>query len=210
MALTDGAGRLSMDWLRRKAGQPHDWPNAPTKRSRKAIYNQAHRTHGQGGLTRGTYTLSHLIESTGYSRSHILRAQRALNQQWRRLAPSGSWLVTEDQTEEIINWLKTDHWSKAKRVDGCLWCSTDTAPHTALGLCRRCYLRYRVTCRHLGLPMKPKDQIGLVMAAGGAATMIDRIERGLALGADHLAEIAAFDDSGHTLPPNKEQTSCDI
>ena len=172
MALTDGAGRLSLDWLRRRAGQPHQWPNAPTKRSRWAVYGQARRLHGPGGLTRGTYTLDHMIKTTGYCRSHFIRASRALNQQWRRLTPRGPWLVTEDQTEEIIEWLKTDHWSKAKRVDRCLWCSTTTAPMHALGLCRRDYLRYRRMCRNFGLPTHPKDQIGLVMAVGGPVTMI--------------------------------------
>lgn len=211
MALTDGAGRLSMDWLRRKAGQPHDWPNSPKKRSRDAIYSQSRRIHGQGGLTRGSYTLSYLIDSTGYSRTHILRAQIALSQQWRRLTPNGSWLITEDQTEEIIDWLKTDHWSKAKRLDGCLWCSTDTAPMHALGLCRRDYVRYRATCRRLGLPIRPKDQVALVMAIGCPVKMLERIERGIALDAEHLDEIAAFDDSGHTRQSIiEEKPPCDI
>jgi hypothetical protein len=135
-----------------------------------------------------------MLRTTGYGRTHFLRAQQALNQQWRRLSPRGSWLITEEQAEEIIEWLKTDHWSKAKRLDACLWCSTTAEPMHALGLCRHDYLRYRRMCRTLGLPLKPQDQIGLVMAAGGSIKMLDRLERKVALAAEHLAELAAVDD----------------
>lgn len=189
MALTDGAGRLSLEWLRKRAGQPHDWPNAPTKRSRAAVHAQFRRLYGEGGLTRGTSTFQHLIEATGYSRSHILRARQALNQQWRRLTSRGPWLVTEDQAEAVIQWLRGDHWSKAKRLDSCLWCGTDNAPMRALGLCQRDYLRYRRVCRSLKLPTSPRAQLEFVMAIGGPLDMIDLVERGLALDVDQLAEI---------------------
>jgi hypothetical protein len=192
MSLTDGAGRLSLEWLQNRSGKPHDWPNAPTRRSRLAIYSQANRLHGQGGLTRGTYTLDHIINDTGYSRTHILRARQALNQQWRRLTARGPWLITEEQCDEIVAWLKTDHWSKAKRLDGCLWCSTTTVPMRALGLCRRDYVRYRRMCVDLGLPTSPRAQIGLVMAAGGLVAMVERVERGVALAVEHLIEISTI------------------
>lgn len=191
MGLTDGAGRYSLDQLRQRAGPPHDWPNAPTRRSRRAIYGQFRRLHGEGGLTRGAYTLDRLIETTGYSRSHFLRAQRALRQQWRRLTPRGPWLILEDQAEEIIAWLRVDHWSKAKRLDGCVWCSTTAVPMHALGLCRRDYLRYRRVCRGLGIPLSLKAQAELVAATGGSVELVKRLGRGLALARESLVEIAA-------------------
>lgn len=190
MSLTDGAGRYSLEWLQKRAGQPHEWPNAPAGRSRRAIYAQFRRLHGYGGLTRGANTLDQLLQATGYGRSHFLRAGRALGQQWRRLTPRGPWLITEEQNDKIIAWLRTDHWSKAKRLDGCLWCSTTSAPMHALGLCRKDYRRYRRVCRALGLPTSPQAQIGAVMAIGGPAGMVDRIERGLALAMENLTEIA--------------------
>ena len=102
-------------------------------------------------------------------------------------------MIAEDQVDEIIAWLRVDHWSKAKRLAVCLWCSTPRATMCALGLCRRDYLCYRRVCRDLGLPTDPKAQIGLIMAAGGPVEMVERVERGVALSRGHLKELAACD-----------------
>ena len=127
---------------------------------------------------------------SGYSRGHILRGRDALRQQWRRLSPRGTWLISEEQADNIIVWLRSDHWSKAKLLDGCLWCGTALVPMHALGLCRRDYVLYRKKCQELSIPARPRDQIGMVMIVGGPIQMIERIERGIALSRANLDEIS--------------------
>jgi hypothetical protein len=46
------------------------------------------------------------------------------------------------------------------------------------------------------------------MAIGGPVTMIERIERGIALAVEHLAELAAVTDSDHNLLKLQETTPC--
>ena len=67
--LLDGAGVFAIDWFQRK-----------TERTRKAIYQRAFDLYGRGGLSRGTFSLQRAATETGYSRSQLQRAQRALGQ----------------------------------------------------------------------------------------------------------------------------------
>ena len=142
----------------RKTHAPNDWPNAAEHRSLDAIYAKARREFGPGGLTRGAYTLRELMERTTYSRSQLMRAREALGQKWKRLGKGGDHIITEEQSEELTDWLRHDYWDKSQRLYCCLACQTDRRPAYGLGLCNRCYHRYRRTCIRLGLPTTPTDQ----------------------------------------------------
>ena len=115
-----------------------------------------------GGVTRGTYTLNQLVITTGYNRSQLRRAQSALNQKWARMGKRGAHIITDDQAQDIIEWLKHDFWNIKRRLYGCIWCSTSDRPHRSSGLCTRCAHRYRRRCLELGLPTSLKEQKQLV------------------------------------------------
>lgn len=141
------------------------WFTTRCSRSYKAIYNKALREYGKGGLTRGAYTLWEVCQTTGYTRSHMLRAQSALNQKWKRLGPVGAHLITDEQLEDIVEWLKHDFWSKAKKLYGCQWCTTTNRTHKGAGLCQRCYFRHIYLCKQLGIPSSLSGQMALLRKA---------------------------------------------
>ena len=181
--LFDGISIAGLEWFKKKCG----------KRSTSAIYQKILREYGKGGLTRGAYTLLELRKTTGYSESHIRRAQSALNQKWKRLGPRGVYLITEDQVEEINCWLQHDFWSKAHRLYGCTWCTSSKLPSRALGLCSKCYWKHRRICNRLGLPMSLKEQIILLQKCKGKGVHakfvkdgLTRLNAGLALREDQL------------------------
>lgn len=194
--LFDGIGISGVAWFKSRCG-----------RSRKAVYNKALRMYGQGGLTRGSFTLHEICETTGYNYSHIRRAQAALNQKWKRLGPRGAHLVTEEQLRDILEWLKHDFWSKSKKLYGCQWCTTTTRPHVGRGLCSRCYYRHIYLCERLGLPVSGLKQIALLRKAlrqdcanlEAHGTFIQeamaRLQSGLALSENDLERVLVV--SGH-------------
>lgn len=191
--LIDGVGTYGIRHFQRAANAPGDWPGAI--RSRKAVYAAARRHCGRGGLTRGVFTLRRFIEQTGYDRSQLLRARRALGQKWRRLGRGGSYLITEDQATEILEWLKHDYWAPTKRLYRCLGCEDLVRPHYALGLCLSCYGAYRRHCRRLSLPATVRGQRAILSRTvldknGGYDKILERVEkrlqRGLALDAEQL------------------------
>lgn len=157
-SLFNGLGAYGLQWFRRNTGVPHDWPNAPL-RSRSAIYNKIRREYGGGGLTRGIYTRHQLEVATGYNRHHLERARIALNQKWKRTGPRGAYLISEEQAEDIIAWLRKDYWVPGKRLYGCAWCATTKREHKGLGLCARCYYRYRRVCALHGIQPGPDAQL---------------------------------------------------
>lgn len=194
-ALLQGIGSYGIKWFQRNSGTPEDYQGAPKHRTRQAIYNKALREWGHGGLTRGALTLRELMTTTGYSRSQLLRAREALKQRWGRLGPKGDHLITEEQAEEILEWLKHDYWSKSKHLYCCLRCQTNRRDHFGLGLCTRCYPRYRRHCQSLGVPTKPIDQRDVLEGLGldksgkhGSflESITQRLVRGLALSEEQL------------------------
>ena len=188
-ALLDGLGVYGVAWLRSRTCPRYRWPGAPVHRSVNGIYAKIRRTFGPGGLTRGVFTLRQILLYSGYSRSHILRAQRACRQKWKRTGPKGSHLITDEQCEELYAWLGHDYWSKSKRLYACVWCTGDRQRSYALGLCVRCYHRYRRMCSDLGLPITIQGQVELVQTLAISADQIeilDRLELRIALQPDQL------------------------
>ena len=191
-SLFNGLGAYGLSWFRRKAGTAYNWPNAP-QRSRSAIYNKIRREYGGGGLTRGIYTRHQLETSTGYNRHHLERARIALNQKWKRTGPRGAYLISEEQAEDIIAWLRKDYWVPGKRLYGCVWCATTKREHKGLGLCSRCYFRYRRVCVKHGIQPGPDAQLELMRGLESLGVQNDaahgifletarvQLERGIAL-----------------------------
>lgn len=137
-----GIGAYGLEWLCRKSGD----------RSQDAIYSQIRRLYGGGGLTRGSCTLSKICADTGYNREQIIRAGKALGQRWARTGKRGAYLVTEDQVEQLVAWLKQDYWCSKLRLYGCVRCGTVTQPPCGFGACQRCYYVLRRRAHRLGLP----------------------------------------------------------
>ena len=137
-----GIGAYGLDWLRRKSGG----------RSRDALYAQIRRSCDGGGLTRGSYTLAEAIDLTGYNREQLERAGNALAQRWARTSRRGSYLLTDDQIEQLGAWLRQDYWCTRLKLYGCLRCGTNSQRPRTFGLCRRCYYSLRRYATRLGLP----------------------------------------------------------
>lgn len=157
-----GAGAFGIGWLRKKTGPSYDWKNAPKHRSYRAVISRARRM-GLGGFTRGTRSLAKLCRETGYDRTQLLRAMTALNQKWKRTGSHGCFLITDDQIDELLEWLKHDFWAKSKHLYSCCWCSGVKRPHLMLGLCNHCFWKYRKMCLALRVPSGVKQQKGLVV-----------------------------------------------
>lgn len=119
-------------------------------RSRAAIKRKLHDLFG-GGITRGTQTIRAVEEATGYSRSQILRASRALGQRIQRSssAKRSRVMFFDDQVKAITRWLERDYWCAQSHTYACVDCGqTETAPK-GLGLCVTCYDSRLRACRRL-------------------------------------------------------------
>jgi hypothetical protein len=139
--ILQGLGTYGYKWIQSKVQD----------RTKKAILTRAHKLY-KAGITRGAYTLNRFAKESGYARTHLVRARDALKQKWQRTGPGGSFLITDDQRGEILDWLVHDYWSKAKRRYCCSWCTSEKRESYALGLCRRCYDKHRKECKQRGLP----------------------------------------------------------
>lgn len=204
-AILLGAGAYGTAWLQSKTRAPHCHPNAAKTRSVDAVKSQARRM-GLGGLTRGTRSLESVIQGTGYSRTHLFRAQRALRQKWKRTGARGQYLLTDDQVDDLCGWLLHDYWCKRKALYRCLWCTSDSRPHRAIGLCDRCYFGHLSECERLGLPANVKAQARLVTRIRDRADREEeraflkgaawRLARGLALEKSQLDWLAVLHPGG--------------
>jgi len=163
-ALLQGIGVYGVSWFQRRCGDAYSWPNALPGRSVNAVYSKIRRMYGQGGLSRGSYTVTQIIRSTKYSKSQIQRAMRALGQKWKRLSATGAYLIHEDQYEDLIAWLANDYWSKKHRLYNCLWCQGHTREHSCRGLCTQCYRRYAKQLERRQLPNSTSALLALVRA----------------------------------------------
>jgi len=98
--------------------------------------------------TQGTYTRGKVERDTGYDWRQIRRARDALGQNWKRYG-SRKYMITWDQVEEIIDYLKneTRKWSKQYGLDSCRVCgadgNTERERHSGDGLCKKCWDRRR-------------------------------------------------------------------
>jgi hypothetical protein len=150
-----------------------------------AIQAKAHRDFGSSSLTRGTHSLRDICRLTGYSRTQFLRAQRALRQRWHRTRVGGQYMITVAQIDEMTEWLKTDYWSAGLALYGCIWCTTESRPMRSLGLCSRCYYRYRRLVVSLGLPVTHHGMLRYVRRKSDRdmvyLPLVKKVEKGLAL-----------------------------
>lgn len=171
------------------------WFAKRLKRSASSINNRVARLTGSGSLRRGTYALKRACDESGYTRSQLWRAQKALNQQWRRTGPKGAFLISEDQYVAMTEWLGGDYWAKAHGCYSCLGCGTDSVKHKARGLCQRCLEKYRRRCLRLGLPFRKADQLDVVERAYGVDPSLTferelrRARRGWAIPLDILRRV---------------------
>jgi len=201
--LLDGIGNYGLSHFQKKSGQPHEfeYEGAPKHRSKKAIYGKILREFGPGGLTRGVYTVHRLAKNTGYNKEQLYRAREACKQKWKRIGPRGAYLITEDQVDEIIEWLKHDYWCKPHRLYCCLYCNTEHRLHYSRGLCVRCYSRYRRSLLKLNLPPSNKGLIRYIESRQNADStdiensgkrtkflekIFETLRKGLALNRDEL------------------------
>lgn len=101
--------------------------------------------------TQGTFTRCGIERETGYDWRQIKRARDAIGQVWKRYGVR-KYIVTEDQVQEITDWLRDEKrkWSKRWNLDCCVQCGTsgltERERHSGDGLCkgdwdRRRYLR---------------------------------------------------------------------
>jgi hypothetical protein len=155
-----GAGAFGVSWLRAQTKGAYSWPGAPKRRSYHAVMCKAWRM-GLGGVTRGSMSLADVCKRTGYTKTLLMRAMSALNQKWKRTGKRGDYLITDDQLDEMLDWLKHDYWSKAKRLYACSWCSASNRPHEGLGLCCSCFWKHLKLCKRLGVPTGIESQLGL-------------------------------------------------
>lgn len=160
-----GAGAFGISWLQTQTG-PVYGPNSAKHRSFHAVTSRGQRM-GIGGFTRGALSLEEVKRRTGYTRTQLFRAMMALNQKWKRTGPHGDYLITDDQFDEIVGWLKHDFWCKCKHLYSCLWCSGERRPHRALGLCVSCFWKHLKLCLALGVPSGVKEQEELIVKLRG-------------------------------------------
>lgn len=94
--------------------------------------------------TQGTYTRLQVERDTGYDWRQIKRARDATGQKWKRYGDR-KYMITEDQRDEIIEYLKNEkrRWSLHYGLDGCVRCGSNgeggSERHSGDGLCKRCY-----------------------------------------------------------------------
>jgi hypothetical protein len=94
--------------------------------------------------TQGTHTRLQIERETGYDWRQIQRARDALGQVWKRYG-TRKYMITDDQVQEIIEYLRTEtrKWSLHYDLDGCRICGTsgeeERTRHSGDGLCKRCW-----------------------------------------------------------------------
>lgn len=167
-------------------------------RSEKAIASKAWREYETSSLTRGTYSLRGLCAETGYDKTQLHRAQRALRQRWHRTRAGGNYMISLAQMDELTEWLKTDYWAAGFALYGCLWCTSESRPHRQLGLCGRCYYQYRRRCLSMGLPTVQADLAQHIetyrdrIDCATLDSMAERLRQGMALSKRQMALLVRY------------------
>lgn len=162
-------------------------------RSEKAVRDKLRRMVGSASLTRGTWTLRAVCAHTGYHRDQLLRAQRALDQRWKRTKVGGWYLITDEQLDDLTGWLAHDYWCGRHRLYVCSGCSGKNQPPASRGLCSRCYGRFRRLCKRYGLPRDLKGQRDIVANLPERPRSLvvakEKLARGLALAEEEIEAI---------------------
>lgn len=179
--LLDGAGVFAVDWFCRKTG-----------RSRASLYSRTQHLYGPGGLSRGTYSLESASAETGYTREQLLRAQSALDQKWKRLSSRGRFLITFEQLQAMVEWLKHDYWCSKLRLYGCVNCGSSARPPRGMGLCPTDYWRVRRLCKRLGLPTTLDGLVNSIEGLTSPSLVIlrERLAKGWGPTIDQARELA--------------------
>lgn len=136
------------------------------RRTRASIENRCRRLGFSP--TQGTYTRCGIERATGYDWRQIKRARDATGQIWKRYGKR-KYIITEDQYEEIIAYLKDEpvKWSKQWDLDACLVCGTsgrsERERHSGDGLCKknwdqRRYIRNSTVASIVSGKIKPLTQ----------------------------------------------------
>lgn len=192
--LLDGVGSFGWTVLQKRAG--HSVPTDAEYRSRDAVRAKMRREFS-GGITRGSYSLEQVCEETGYHRTQLKRAMKALGQRWTRTGRGGTFLISAEQVEEMVAWLAHDFWSIQHGLYCCLRCGTESKPHRCMGLCGRCYRKLRRYAKKLGLLFTTRGLLEVATRARavvGAEHFLDRLvaslEKGHAPSKQELKELA--------------------
>lgn len=174
--LLQGLGICSLLWLQSHTGCSYEFGDDPKGRTWRAIYNKALRMCGPGGITRGTYSLKAICDSTGYDARQVRRALAALAQKWKRTSGKGTYMIHEEQVEELLAWLKNDYWCMKYRLYGCFYCGGKNRKHVARGLCNLCWYQYRRRLSANKLPVRHVSLLRFVRKLKKTNTSIVDIE----------------------------------
>ena len=124
-------------------------------RSLGSLRARGRRLWGSASLSRGSKSLIRLVEETGYARSQLRRAERALGQRWPRTSPTGRYVVSDDLVDDMVAWLAHDYWAKSLELYACIECGRKDRPHRSIGLCSPDYYAWRRLARVYRLPAAP-------------------------------------------------------
>lgn len=141
LALLQGAGANGLVWIKKHTGN----------RNKDQVYGKLNAMGLSGGLTRGNYSLKAACRETGYNNSQLKRARDVLRQKWKKTSKNGRYFITEDQLEELTDWLALDYWSIKHSLFKCVWCHKREYRHKAFGLCEMCFNEYRRIAHELGI-----------------------------------------------------------
>lgn len=181
-SLFHGIGTQALRSLRKATGD----------RTAGALYQKARRMGFPGGLRRGSWSLRQVMDHTQYTRTQLERARDALNLKWRRTRPRGPFILTDDQVEDMVAWLKHDYWDKDRGLYGCVWCTTSQGRPKGLGLCSSCYYRWRRCCDRGGVPAVLSELTSLLEGWGYPfEDALVRLRKGIALTQGQLQEVIA-------------------
>lgn len=146
--------------------------------------------------TQGTYTRLKIERDTGYDWRQIRRARDAIGQQWKRYGVR-KYMVTFDQVQEIIEWLKNEKrkWSRQYNIDNCVKCGAsgtgEREKHSGDGLCKRCWDRRRHNRSWIVNSFKKSRNLALTPEVWLGSICIDDTER--AFVQQQLAQQAALE-----------------
>lgn len=203
-ALFMGLGAYGTEWFKPRVGRSYDYKGAPTQRTTKALYGRVRRLCDGGGLGRGAISLRQLRMTSGYSDCQILRAREALNQKWKRINPGGAYIITEEQAEDVLSWLKNDYWAPILRIYACVDCGTRKHKHRSLGHCEECYWVLRKALYAAKFPTRREPllarltEIGVGLAGEAAdlcQRMIQHLREGRAPTCHEIRRLAAYGDA---------------
>lgn len=186
-----GTAACGMVWV-----QDHTKPNKRKKvRSVNALRCKAYKM-GLMGLNAGLGSLHDIEESTGYSKTQLLRARKALRQKWKRSSAAGNYLITVFQIEELLDWLKDDYWCTSKKLYNCVYCGSNKEKHVSFGLCKACLKTYRKIYKNCDKVLLKKIAKKILRGTNKELCAISRrIKRNIAISEAQLIKIKGEGDA---------------